>query len=112
MFVIGTEFIRILNTAGLDARLVLSHVICSAEMYCGLSAPRVDGRRSLRQSSTKTSTVLPQRAERQMRRGVDSTIGACSKNVLNALSSCVLSIDSGLKSFVTSWSSHVMYMPV
>ena len=43
MFVIGTEFKMILNTAGLDASPASSHARCSGEMYCGLPLRIVDG---------------------------------------------------------------------
>src|SRR5687767_15928686 len=76
MFVIGTELTISLNVAVLAARPSLSHCICSADTYCGELDTIVDGLRSLRQSSTKISSVLPQREERQIRRVLCWVIGA------------------------------------
>ena len=63
----GTVFTMNLNTASLCASEPLSHSICAGEIYWALLSPLVEGSRSPRQSSTKTSAPRPQRKLFQIR---------------------------------------------
>ena len=57
----GTLFITSLKRHGLAFRAPVTQSNCAGEMYCASGVRRLSGTRSLRQSSTKTSTVSPQR---------------------------------------------------